>query len=64
MPKTPTPPISPTVADVFARFLEKLRTERITDETTIERLQVALDDQKLDADSLRSALFPPQPTQL
>ncbi len=50
------PPISPTVAAVFDRFIEKLNGGGV-DSAVVERLRSALEFQELDAASLRTATF-------
>ena len=51
------PPLSSTVASVFAAFVKKLEEEKTLPPAAIEALRQALDQQQLDADSLRAALF-------
>jgi hypothetical protein len=63
MPKPLNPPLSPTVATVFDNFLERLQAEKICDEATIKNLRKVLEDQKLDAESLRGALIKAGPAQ-
>jgi hypothetical protein len=56
------PPLSSTVASVFEAFLKKLAEEKRLPLAAIEALRHALDEQKLDANSLREALFTPAET--
>jgi hypothetical protein len=51
------PPLSPTVASIFAEFLKKLESEKTLGDESIKALQQAFDEQKLDPDSLRNAIF-------
>lgn len=51
------PPLSPTVAAIFAEFLKKLEAEKTLSPNGIQALGQALEDQKLDPESLRKALF-------
>ena len=57
MPKSELKPLSPTVSSVFSQFKTNLETDAAMDEETIARLVEALNAQKIDAVSLRSALF-------
>lgn len=57
MPATPPPPLSSTVATVFAEFVKKLEGEKTLDKTAIDALRLSLEQQKLDPESLRKALF-------
>jgi hypothetical protein len=57
MPKTQTIPVSPTVADVFTQFLKKLKDEGIADDEITDRLRAMLEQQQLDPEHLRTALF-------
>ena len=50
-------PLSPTVASIFAEFVKKLDTEKTVDADAIEALRKAFDEQKLDPESLRKAVF-------
>jgi hypothetical protein len=52
MPDVP-PPLSPTVAFIFAEFLKKLESEKTLGAESIKALQQALDEQKLDSETLR-----------
>jgi hypothetical protein len=52
-------PILPTVASILSDFVERLKSEAIADGPTIERLNKALEEQRLDPPSLRAALFGP-----
>jgi hypothetical protein len=61
MPDT-LPPLSSTVASVFAKFLAKLESEKILGKEAIEALRQSLEQQKLDPESLRKALFTPGET--
>jgi hypothetical protein len=53
-----SPPLSPTVASIFAEFLKKLESEKTLGAESIKLLQQALNEQKLDPETLRKALFP------
>lgn len=58
------PPLSPTVASIFAEFLKKLEFEKTIGAGAIGALRRALAEQKLDPESLRKAVFTPtQPEQ-
>jgi hypothetical protein len=57
MSESTAPPLSPTVATVFSNFLKRLESEKIADAETIERVRNALNEQNLDPESLRAALF-------
>ena len=52
------PPLSPTVASIFAEFLKKLESGKALGAESIKALQQALDEQKLDPETLRKAIFP------
>jgi hypothetical protein len=52
-----TLPLSSTVASVFAAFVKKLTDEKALAPEAIEALRKALEDQELDPESLREALF-------
>ena len=51
------PPLSPTVASIFAEFLKKIESEKALGAESIKALQQALGDQKLDPETLRKAIF-------
>ena len=51
------PPLSSTVASVFAAFVKKLADENALAPEAVEALRKCLEDQKLDPESLRQALF-------
>jgi hypothetical protein len=51
------PPLSPTVASIFAEFLKKLESEKTLGVESIKALQQAFEEQKLDPETLREALF-------
>jgi hypothetical protein len=51
------PPLSPTVASIFAEFLKKLEKEKMLGAESIKALEQAFDEQKLDPESLRRAVF-------
>jgi hypothetical protein len=55
-------PLSPTVASIFAEFLKKLESEKILGAGAIDELRQAFDEQKLDPESLRKAVFTPAET--
>lgn len=55
-------PLSPTVASIFAEFLKKLESEKILGPAAIDALKQSLDEQKLDPESLRKAVFTPAAT--
>lgn len=57
MPKAAPPVFSPTVATVFDNFLKALKEEKVIDDLNINALRAALEEQRLDIDDLRSALF-------
>ncbi len=50
-------PLSPTVASIFAEFLKTLEGGEILGADAIEALQQTFEEQKLDAESLRKAVF-------
>jgi hypothetical protein len=52
-----TPPLSSTVSTVFAEFTKKLEDEKILNEAALKALRLCLEQQKLDHESLRKALF-------
>ena len=52
-----TPPLSQTVAAIFAEFLKKLESEKTLGDVSIKALRQAFDEQKLDPESLRKAIF-------
>jgi hypothetical protein len=52
------PPLSPTVASIFAEFLKKLKSEKALGDESIKALQQAFHEQKLDPETLRKAIFP------
>ncbi|WP_292533632.1 hypothetical protein [Methylocystis sp.] len=56
------PPLSATVTLVFAEFLKKLESEKTIGNEAVEALRQSLEQQKLDVDSLRKALFKPNET--
>ena len=56
------PPLSPTVASIFGEFLKNLETENTLGEEAIESLKQALNEQRLDPESLRNAVFTPPKT--
>ena len=62
MAKPAAPPMSPTVVTVFTEFLKGLEAEKDFDASIVERLRQCLNDQDLDADTLRDALFYTEPT--
>lgn len=51
------PPLSSTVTSVFAEFLKKLESENTLGKEAIDGLRHSLEQQKLDPESLRKALF-------
>jgi hypothetical protein len=51
------PPLSPTVASIFAEFLKKLESEKALEAESLKALQQALNEQKLDPETLRKAIF-------
>ncbi|HZL31583.1 MAG TPA: hypothetical protein VFC54_11070 [Pseudolabrys sp.] len=56
---TPPPPLSSTVSSVFAEFLKKLEAEKTLEAPAIAALKLALEQQKLDPESLRKAIVTP-----
>jgi hypothetical protein len=56
MPDSP-PPLSQTVASIFAEFLKKLESEKVLGIESIKALQQAFDEQTLDPETLRKAVF-------
>jgi hypothetical protein len=50
-------PLSPTVTTIFAEFLKKLEDENALSTEAIAVLRHSLDQQKLDPESLRTAIF-------
>jgi uncharacterized coiled-coil protein SlyX len=58
MPQKNTP-LSPTVASVFEAFLKKLESQMTLGAEAIEALRQAVDEQRLDPESLRKAVFTP-----
>ncbi len=56
------PPLSPTVAAIFAEFLKKLESEQTLGPDAINALRQKLEAQTLDAESLRKAVFMPSET--
>jgi hypothetical protein len=56
------PPLSSTVASIFAEFLTKLESEKILGKEAIDSLRQSFEQQKLDPESLRKALFTPSET--
>jgi hypothetical protein len=50
-------PLSPTVMSIFVEFIKKLEAEEILLAAAIETLRQTFDQQKLDAESLRKAIF-------
>jgi hypothetical protein len=56
MSEAPTP-LSPTVASILAEFLKKLESEKTLGDEPIKALQQAFDEQRLDPESLRKAIF-------
>lgn len=57
MPNTTPPPLSSTVTSVFERFLKKLEDENVLGKAAREALAQSLNEQRLDSESLRQALF-------
>jgi hypothetical protein len=51
------PPLSPTVASIFAEFLKKLESEKTLGVESIKALQKAFEEQKLDPETLRQAIL-------
>jgi hypothetical protein len=51
------PPLSSTVTSVFAEFLKKLESEKTLGKKAIDELRQSFEEQKLDPESLRKALF-------
>ena len=56
------PPLSPTVASIFSEFLKKLESEKVLGAEAIEAVRQSFEEQKLDAESLRNAVFAPTET--
>jgi hypothetical protein len=52
-------PLSSTVASIFAEFLKRLEADGILGPKAIESLRESLEQQKLDHESLRKAIFTP-----
>jgi hypothetical protein len=52
------PPLSPTVASIFAEFLKQLESEKTVEVEAIRALQQALNEQKFDPETLRKAILP------
>jgi hypothetical protein len=50
-------PLSPTVASIFGEFIKKLESEKVLGAEAIEALRQAFEEQKLDPESLRKAVF-------
>jgi hypothetical protein len=50
-------PLSETVTTVFSTFLTKLGEERILGDSALVKLREAFEQQKLDPESLRAAIF-------
>ena len=50
-------PLSPTVSAIFSEFIGKLEASKILEAPAIEALRKSLNEQKLDAESLRTAIF-------
>jgi hypothetical protein len=50
-------PLSPTVTAIFAEFLKKLEDEKTLSTEAIAALRDNFDQQKLDPESLRKAIF-------
>jgi hypothetical protein len=59
MPSAGPPPLSPTVTNIFDRFIKRLTDEKILGKSALDSLRQALNSQKLDHDSLRAAMFTP-----
>ncbi|KRB29710.1 hypothetical protein ASD99_23870 [Mesorhizobium sp. Root695] len=53
------PPLSSTVETIFTAFLKQLEADETIPKDAIKNLRNTLEGQKLDAESLRKALFPP-----
>ena len=53
------PPLSSTVSAVFEQFLKKLADEKVLGKDAFAALGNSLYEQKLDAESLREAIFTP-----
>jgi hypothetical protein len=51
------PPLSSTVASVFSEFLKQLERDKTVGKDAIDALRQNLEQQKLDPESLRHALF-------
>jgi hypothetical protein len=52
------PPLSPTVASIFAEFLKKLENEKTMGAESIKALRQAFHEQRFDPETLRKAVFP------
>jgi hypothetical protein len=50
-------PLSPTVASIFGEFLKTLESEKALGARAIEALRQTFDEQRLDPESLRKAIF-------
>jgi hypothetical protein len=57
MSDAPPPPLSSTVASILAEFLKKLESEKTLEAESIKALQQAFDEQRLDHETLRKAIF-------
>ncbi len=57
MSDTPPPPLSSTVASILAEFLKKLESEKTLGVESTKALQQAFNEQKLDPETLRKAIF-------
>ena len=53
------PPLSSTVSSVFDQFIHKLSEEKVLGKSALDALSKSLHDQKLDAETLREAIFTP-----
>lgn len=51
------PPLSSTVSAVFEQFVRKLSEEKVLGKSALEALTENLHGQKLDAETLRAAIF-------
>lgn len=57
MPNTTPPPLSQTVSSVFDQFLKRLEDQGLLGTAAREALSQSLREQKLDAETLRKAIF-------
>lgn len=55
--KAELPPLTPTVAEIFDAFVVELAEKKLLTPAGIEALRETLSSQKLDANSLRRAIF-------